>query len=70
MRDLYPNYFRVPVVARTKQYYISFPIYINKKAFQSMAEDEMFIRNHDFHQSVELVRAALLGYYFCLVISF
>ena len=35
-----------------------------------MAEDGMFIHNHDFHRSAELVRAALVGYYFGLVISF
>ena len=57
MRDLYPNYLRVPVVARVEQYYISFPVYMNKEAFQSVAEDEMLIRNHDFHRSTELVCA-------------
>ena len=56
MRDLYPNYFRVLVAARAEQYSISFPVYINKEAFQWVAEDGMHIRNHDFHQSVELVR--------------
>ena len=33
MRDLYPNYFRVPVAARAEQYSISFPVYMNKEAF-------------------------------------
>ena len=46
MRDLYPNYFRVPVAACAEQYSILFPVYLSKEAFQSMAEDGMFIRNH------------------------
>ena len=70
MRDLYPNYFQVPVSARAKQYSIPFPIYMNKEVFQSVAKDEIFIRNHDFHQLDELVSVALLSDYFCLVISF
>ena len=70
MCDLFPNYFRAPVVVCTEKYSISFPIYMNKEAFQSVVEDGMFIRNHDVHRSVELVRGTLLGYYFCLVISF
>ena len=70
MHDLYPNYFRVPLATHVEQYSISFPVYMSKKAFQSMAEDEMFIRNHDFHRSAKLVRAALLGCYFYVVISF
>ena len=49
MRDLYPNHFRVPVAARAEQYSIPFPAYLSKEAFQSVAEDGMFIRNHDFH---------------------
>ena len=56
--DLYPNYFRVPMAARAEQYPISFPIYMNKEAFQSMAEDGILIRNHDFHHSAKLVRAS------------
>ena len=49
MRDLYPNYFRVPVVACAEQDSIPFTVYINKEVFQSMAKDGMFIHNHDFH---------------------
>ena len=55
------------MAARVEQYFIPFPVYMNKEAFQSVVEDGTFIRNHDFNRSVELVRAALLGYYFCLV---
>ena len=57
MSDLYTNYFRVPMAARVEQYSIPFPVYMNKEAFQSMAEDGMLIRNHDFHQLAELVHA-------------
>ena len=53
--DLYPNYFQVPMVARVKQYTIPFPIYMDKEAFQPVAEDGMLIRNHDFHRSAKLV---------------
>ena len=70
MRDLYLNYFRVLMAACAEQYSIPFPVYMNKEAFQSVTEDGMFICNHDFHRSTELVRVALLGYYLCLVISF
>ena len=47
MRDLYPNYFQVPVEARAKHYTIPFSVYIDKEAFQSVVEDGMLIRNHD-----------------------
>ena len=70
MRDLYPNHYRILVAAYAEQYSILFPVYRNKEAFQSVAEDRMFIQNHDFHRSTKLVHAALVGYYFGLVISF
>ena len=70
MRDLYLNYFRVPVAARSEQYSIPFPVCLTKEAFQSMVEDGMFICNHDFHQSTKLVRGAFLGCYLCMVILF
>ena len=57
MHDLYPNYFRVHVEARAEQYTITFLVYMDKEAFQLMAEDRMLICNHDFHRSVELVCA-------------
>ena len=57
MCDLYPNYFQVSMVARVEQYTIRFPVYMDKKAFQSVAEDGMFIYNHDFHRLGELVCA-------------
>ena len=49
MCDLYPNYFRVLVAARAEQYFILFLIYMNKEAFQLVAEDGMLICDHDFH---------------------
>ena len=55
MCDLYPNYFLVPVTTRTEQYTILFFVYMDKEAFQSMADDRMLIHNHDFHRSAELV---------------
>ena len=41
--------------AREEQYSIPFLVYMNKKAFQSVAEDGMLIRNHDFHRSAKLI---------------
>ena len=61
--DLYPIIFLTLVAARAEQYSIPFPAYLSKEAFQSVAEDEMFIRNHDFYRLAELVRGTLLGCY-------
>ena len=55
MRDLYPTLLRLPVVACAKEYFISFPSYLDRKSFLRVAEDRMLIRNHDFNESVELV---------------
>ena len=57
MHDLYPNYFRMLVTARLKQYSISLPVYVDKEDIQPVAEDGMFIRNHNFQRSTELVSA-------------
>ena len=57
MLDLYPNYFRISMVAYSKQYTIPLPIYMDKEGFQAMADDGMLIRNHNFHWSAELVSA-------------
>ena len=70
MHDLYPNYFLVPVAAYAERYSILFPIYMNKEAFQLVAEEGMYICNHDFHRSTKLVHAALLGFCFYLVALF
>ena len=58
------------MAARVEQYFIPFPFYKNKESFQLVAEDDMFIHNHDFQRLAELVRVVLLGYYLCLVVSF
>ena len=55
MRKLYPNNLRIPVVALGKEYSIPFPSYMDKKSYQRVAEDEMYIGNHDFDETVELV---------------
>ena len=55
MRDLYPNLLQIPVAARVEEYSIPFPSYMDKKSYQRVAEDWMFIRNHDFDETVELV---------------
>ena len=57
MRDLYPNYFRIPVVAHSEQYTIPIPVYMDKEAFQPVANDRILIHNHNFHRSAELVSA-------------
>ena len=49
------------MATRVKQYSIPLPVFMNKAGFQSVAEERIFIRNHDFHRSTELVHAALLG---------
>ena len=57
MHNLYPNYFRMPVMARSEQYSVPLPVYVDKEDIQPMAKDEMFIRNHNFQWSVDLVSA-------------
>ena len=55
MRDLYPTLLRVSMVARAEQYSISFLDYLDRETFQHMAKNGMLIRNHNFHQSAEMV---------------
>ena len=57
MHDLYPNYFRMPVTARSEQYSIPLPDYVDKEDIQPMAKDGMFIHNHNFQRSAALVSA-------------
>ena len=57
MHDLYPNYFRMLVTACSEQYSIPLPVYVDKEDIQPMTEDGMFIRNHNFQRSAELVSA-------------
>ena len=49
IRELYPTNLRIPVVALSKKYSIPFPSYLDKKSYQHVAEDGMYIRNHDFN---------------------
>ena len=55
MSKLYPNLLRILVVARGEEYSITFPNYMDKKSYQCVAEDGMFISNHNFEKTTELV---------------
>ena len=55
MRDLYPHVFCVPMVARFEEYTIPFPNYLDKGFYQRVAEDGMYIRNHDFNETAKMV---------------
>ena len=55
MRDLYPAQRRVTAVARQEQYIIPCPSYLDAEDIQQVAEDGMYIRNHNFVQTAELV---------------
>ena len=55
IQDLYPTLLRVPVVASVEEYSIPFPDLIDKKSFQRVAKDGMYILNHDFNETAELV---------------
>ena len=56
MHELYPTNLRIPVVAFSEKHSIPFPNYMNKKSYQRVAEDGMYVCNHDFNKMVELVR--------------
>ena len=43
MRELYPKNLRIPVVDSAEEYSILFPIYMDKKSYQRVAEDGMFM---------------------------
>ena len=55
MLELYPNHLRIPVEARGEEYSIPFSSYMDKKSYQRLAKDGMFIPNHDFDKTTELV---------------
>ena len=55
MCELYPNLLRIPVAAHAEEYSIPFPSYMDKKSYQRVVEEGMFIRNHDFDETVELI---------------
>ena len=55
IRNLYPHIFRFPVVARSKEYFIPFPNYLDKGSYQRVAKEVMYIRNHNFNETAKLV---------------
>ena len=55
VNELYSNQLRISVAACGEEYYIPFPSYMDKKSYQRVAEGGMFIRNHDFDETAELV---------------
>ena len=55
MCDLYPHSFSLPTVARGEEHSIPLPTNLDKRSYQCVAEDEMYMCNHDFDETVELV---------------
>ena len=55
MHGLYPNLLQLLMTARVEEYFIPFPNYMDKKSYQRVVKDEMFIRNHDFDKTTKLV---------------
>ena len=51
IHELYPTNLQIPVVALSKEYFIPFPDYMDKKFYQRVAEDGMYIRNQDFNET-------------------
>ena len=49
------------MVALVEEYSIPFPIYLDKKSYLRMAEDEMLLRKYDFNETVELVCSNLFS---------
>ena len=58
--NLYPHIYRVPVVARgmglREDYSVTFLDYTPKEDFLQIIDDGIQVRNHNFVQSIELVR--------------
>ena len=55
MRDLYPNYFQIPMAARSEQYSVMLSVYMNKEDIHPVVDDGMLISNDNFHRLAELV---------------
>ena len=55
MRELYLTNLRIPVAALFEEYFVPFPGYLDKKSYQRVTEDVMYIRNHDFNETAEFV---------------
>ena len=55
MYYLCPHSYRLPTVARGEEYSIPIPANLYKGSYQRVAKDEMYICNHDFDETAELV---------------
>ena len=55
MHELYLTNLRIQVRAVSEEYSIPFPSYMDGKSYEHVAKDGMYIRNHDFNETVELV---------------
>ena len=55
MRELYPDLLRIQITACVEEYFILFPSYMDKKSYQRVVKDGMFIHSHNFDKTVELV---------------
>ena len=55
MHDLYPHSFCLPAAAREEEYSIPFPASLNKRSYEHVAEKGMYMHNHDFNDTTELV---------------
>ena len=53
--DLYPTLLLESVVDPTEEYSIPFLGHMDRKSFQCVAEDGMYIHNHDFNVMTKLV---------------
>ena len=53
--DLYPHSFGLPTVARGEEYSIPLLVSLDKRSYQRLAEDGMYMCNHDFDETVKLV---------------
>ena len=69
MQDLYPLSLRVLMVARFEEYSIPFPRYLDKGSYRRVAEDGIYILNHDFNEMVKLVWPDFFEHVFYVVIS-
>ena len=54
MHELYPTNLRIPVVAVSEEHFIPFLDYMDGKSYQRVAEDRIYIHNHDFNETAEL----------------
>ena len=55
IRDLYPTNLHISVVALFEEYSLSSLGYLDKKSYQCVVVDEMYLHNHDFNETAKLV---------------